>query len=87
MHDNYVCKFLQSFVTSPLSKSVASSALRVLTLAIYGILQNPAGEQAKQYSFYIGKDYEKPSRGLLFYCYLQLRAEEFGRHYYYSQDG
>jgi hypothetical protein len=65
MHENYVRKFLQSFVTSPLSKSVASSEFRVQTLSIYSLLQNRAREQVKQCSFYIGKDYEEADQRII----------------------
>jgi len=65
MHENYACKFLQSFVTSTFSESVASSALRVQTLGIYGLLQNRAREQVKQYSFHIRKDYEEADQRII----------------------
>jgi len=65
VHENYVCRFLQSFVTSPLSKSVASSALRVQTLSIYDLLQHRAREQVKQYGFYIAKDYEEADQRII----------------------
>jgi hypothetical protein len=48
-----------------LSQSVASSALRVQTLSIYCLLQNRAREQVKQYSFYIGKDYEEADQTII----------------------